>query len=129
MNAMKGRLKVALLVVGGLLVSLGMYVVFHVSEGEATHSSSSCSLKLHKPGSTSYVAITTATTSTRTKIMNCSNCPGMPKKNHTQRKYKTTYYYSQPHYHKYPWQSSYSMCHTHTWQSWSYNWVTVLCGG
>ena len=131
MFANKGRLKVALLVIGFLVASLGMYAGFQIEKAEATHSNSlSCPLKLHTFGSLTSIVTLTPTSTYTTFQGNCSSCGwNAPEKTHKYRKYFRVYYYSRPFFHKYPWEASYGFCHYHTSQSYDYVWRTEPCGG
>ena len=121
--------KVTLFIVGVLAGGFGMIAAFQVDDAAATHSSLSCLIKEHRPAGTTYSYSDTLTGSTRTVNTNCSNCPGQPKKNHTQVEVKTTTYTHNHHEHKYIWESTWSYCHAHVSSSWHYWWLTVLCAG
>ena len=130
MFATKGRLEVALLVVGVLIFGLGLYAAFRVQEVEADYNSPSCTLKQHKVGGLYSIQVLTPTSDYETFEGNCSSCGwSTPDTTHVYRKYLKTIYYTRPYYHKYPWQGHWTLCHNHNHRDDFFIWRTELCGG
>ena len=129
MFAVKGRLKVTLLVVGILVVGIGMYAGVQVQDVEATHSSFSCFFKLHAVVSNiKHSSLSHYTGGSRTKSTTCSNCsPCYSNSNHTQLEAVFDYTEHTTYKHRYLWDTFYDHCHTHTDTGTEKRWLTVLC--
>ncbi|MYE89329.1 hypothetical protein F4X33_10075 [Candidatus Poribacteria bacterium] len=122
MFIIKGRLKVALLVVGVLVVGLGMYAGFQVQEAEAH--SWLCRLRKHKTKTSEESIAWEKTTESNTFYTNCSNCTGSPKKTHVEWKWYYHYYETVKYYH------GNSYCHKHgPNRKKSTYWRLEKCGG
>ena len=122
MFANKGRLKVALLVVVGLVVGLWWYAGFQVQEADAH--SWSCLFRKHKTETDEETISTRKTGKWKSEYRNCGNCIGSPKKTHILNEFERHYFQTVYYYHG----SSY--CHKHgpTRKKSTY-WVLELCGG
>lgn len=130
MNAVKGRLKVSLLVVIVLTVGFGMYALFQVDNAAADHSSLSCLIKLDRIyHRVSTVVSSTFTGNTRTKLTNCPECQGMSRNYHAEKQYNVEIDQEEWYKHRWPWSSSWSECHIHTFTTFDKPWFTVPCGG
>lgn len=130
MNARKGRLKVALLVIGVLAVVFGMYGAFQVQEADGHTKSWTCvfaggdiygwsgwSTKSHPTGNTS------------SWYTNCgTSCHGNPNKWHVYE--ERQHYWYEYKYYVHTGESGY--CHAHTYKrnkSGSPYWRLIPCGG
>ena len=129
MFAIKGRLKVALLVVGVLVVGLGLYARFQIQEAEATHSSWSCVFKTHDIVShMKHSTFNHYTGLQRTKLTTCSNCePCYPSSYHTQYEAVFDYTESTTYKHRYLWETYFDHCHTHSDTGTENIWLTAIC--
>ena len=121
MFATKGRLKVALLVVGFLIVELGMYGAFQIQEANAH--SFSCFFHSHSTSTSISTISITKTGKERRKYLKChSACPGS---SHKQIEYKHDYLKTTRYR-----RSSGAICHKHgPDREQSKFWYTVECGG
>ena len=132
MAAVKGRLKVALLVVGFLVAGLGMYGAFQPHDAEAHGSSWQCPLMKHKKGTESWSTVYELISNVDPiyEYRTCPNCKGMPPKWHTKRYYKKFAKSTTPCKHKPPVGGSWSSCDSHVYYAnQGKEWRLTHCGG
>ena len=129
MNAIKGRLKVALLVVGVLVVGLGMYTAFQVQEVEANNSSASCFLKSHISFVLQYTVLSRFSTGATQKVKTiCTDCWAFyPPHDHTYKQYIENRYEQRDYDHKWPGQF-WEPCHLHAGTVFVSKWEIQNCG-
>ena len=124
MFAIKGRLKVAVVVVGVLaVVSLGMYEAFRPQQAEANCSTTG---RVHDyydwdTGSTE------TTLSSWTETKNCSRCSGYPASTHTVKEVEHASTGVDIWKHRWFWSSNWNHCHSHRYSVSYVSNYTVHC--
>ena len=111
-----------------IVFMFGLHITFLLIEtAEATHASNSCRNKSHRIYATIEVSYTERTPGGRDKETNCVACAGESPKTHYQRRWKNVKRTRWLYEHKYWWQSSWSDCHEHGKETWTFYYVTVAC--
>ena len=123
MSAVKGRSKVALLVLVFLVVGLGMYVGF-TQQAEAdcgTIGRIHDYLSVNTPVSSGY------TGNERYERMNCSNCQDYPTSIHKLKEWGDTYDSVALWKHRWLWKVSWDYCHSHAGRLTTLTWHLIRC--
>ena len=124
MFATKGRLKVAVVVVGVLaVVSLGMYEAFRPQQAEA-HCSTTGRVHDYYDWDTGS---TQTTLSSWTETTNCPRCPGYPASTHEKKEVEHKNSGVWIYKHRWFWNSNWINCHSHAYSTSFVLEHTVLC--
>ena len=124
MFAIKGRLKVVLLVVGFLAAGLGMYEAFRPQQAEAHCSTVG---RVHDDYDWKTGTTKTATGNRETVEMNCSRCQKYPAKDHTRIEVEESSNGVFIYKHRWLWDSDWTHCHSHKYSISYPIWYTVWC--
>ena len=123
MFATKRRLQVALMVVGFLVVSLGMYAAFRPQQAEAHCSTVG---RVHDYYDWETGKSRTATGNEQIVKTTCSRCT-YPVSDHKQIEIEERTHYVRIYKHRWFWSSNWDHCHSHKHSIGIPFWYTVLC--